>query len=183
MYRERNTERERNWERDRQTDRNWERERERERQTDRQKLRERESERERWGQTKKNSDDAKCSAPPFKVPVNFHSFFNSHYNLLGHAIFFWVSCLSNKPLSYKCVAFISRHFKMILSPNMKRCKIFFLSCTRHSEQWFIVVIVSHFQIWNKKEHNIIISRVISSHIGPIYIKTPYVMNSDVCFNQ
>ena len=38
----------------------------------------------------------------------------------------------------------------------------------------IVVIVSYFKIWNKKEHNIIISRVISSHIDPIYMETPYI---------
>ena len=29
------------------------------------------------------------------------------------------------------------------------------------------------QIWNKKEHNIIICRVISCHIGPLYNETPY----------
>ena len=35
----------------------------------------------------------------------------------------------------------------------------------------IVVISYYFQIWNKKEHDIIISRVIRSHIGPVYIET------------
>ena len=34
--------------------------------------------------------------------------------------------------------------------------------------------VYYYQIWNKKEHNIIICRVISSYIGPMYIKTPYI---------
>ena len=29
-----------------------------------------------------------------------------------------------------------------------------------------------FLIWNKKEHNIIISRIISSHMGLVYIKIP-----------
>ena len=38
----------------------------------------------------------------------------------------------------------------------------------------MVIIVYYFQIWNKKEHNIVISRVISSHMGPVYIVTPYV---------
>ena len=37
----------------------------------------------------------------------------------------------------------------------------------------IVVIVYNFQTWNKKEH-IISSRVISSHMGPMYIETPYI---------
>ena len=32
--------------------------------------------------------------------------------------------------------------------------------------------VYYFQIWNKKEHNIIISRVISCHMGPMYFETP-----------
>ena len=33
----------------------------------------------------------------------------------------------------------------------------------------IVVIVYYFQIWNKKKEHIIISRVISSHMGPMYV--------------
>ena len=32
----------------------------------------------------------------------------------------------------------------------------------------------YFQIWNEKEPNIIISRVISSHMGSMYIETPYI---------
>ena len=38
----------------------------------------------------------------------------------------------------------------------------------------IVVIVYYFQMWNKKER-IIISRVISSHMVPTYIETPYII--------
>ena len=56
-------------------------------------------------------------------------------------------------------------------------KYFFFSCPRHCDQGLIVVIVYYFQIWNKKKHNIIISWVISSHIGPMYIKTPYILFS------
>ena len=52
-------------------------------------------------------------------------------------------------------------------------KYIFLSCPRHCDQGLIVVIVYYFQIWNKKEHNIIISRVIESHMSPMYIETPY----------
>ena len=40
------------------------------------------------------------------------------------------------------------------------------------DQGLIVVTVYYFQSGNKKEHDIIIW-VISSHIGPIYIETPY----------
>ena len=53
-------------------------------------------------------------------------------------------------------------------------KYFFLSCPRHCDQGLIVVIVYYFQIWNKNEDNIIISRVMSSHMGPTYIETPYI---------
>ena len=55
-------------------------------------------------------------------------------------------------------------------------KYFRLSCSRHCDQELIVVIVYYFQIWNKKEHNIIISKVFSSHMGPMYIATPNKMN-------
>ena len=60
------------------------------------------------------------------------------------------------------------------SPNKFWRKIFFLSCPRHSDRGLIVDIVYYFQIWNKIEHNIISSRVISSHVGPMYIETPYI---------
>ena len=45
----------------------------------------------------------------------------------------------------------------------------FLSCPRYCDRGLIVVRVYYFQIWNKKEHTIIINRVISSHMGPMYI--------------
>ena len=45
----------------------------------------------------------------------------------------------------------------------------------HCDRGLIVVIVYYFQIWNKKDHNIIISRVISSHMGPMYIETMNVI--------
>ena len=40
------------------------------------------------------------------------------------------------------------------------------------DQGLIVVIVYSFQIW--KKNNIIISSVISSHMGPMYIKILYI---------
>ena len=57
---------------------------------------------------------------------------------------------------------------MILSPNDVK---YFFSCPRHCDQGLIVIIVNNIQIWNKKEHNIIISKIISSHMGPLYIMT------------
>ena len=48
-------------------------------------------------------------------------------------------------------------------------KYFFPSCPKHCDWGLIVVIVYYFQIWNKKEHNII----ITSFMGPMYIKIPY----------
>ena len=45
--------------------------------------------------------------------------------------FFWVSCLSNKSLSY--FASVLRQFSMILSPNKKWRKIFFLLLSKTLE--------------------------------------------------
>ena len=45
-------------------------------------------------------------------------------------------------------------------------KYFFFSCPKNCDQGLIVVIVYYFQIW--------LSRVISSHMGPMYIETPYI---------
>ena len=42
--------------------------------------------------------------------------------------------------------------------------------------------VYYFQIWNKKEHKIIGSRVISSPMGPIYIETPYIFENAKWFS-
>ena len=49
----------------------------------------------------------------------------------------------------------------------------FLSCPRNHD-WGLIYVVSYFRIWNKSEQNIIIYRVISNHIGPMYIETPYI---------
>ena len=71
------------------------------------------------------------------------------------------------------VASILRQFWKILSLNKSWGKIFSLSCPKHCDRGLIAVIVYYFQIWNKKEH-IIINRVMSSHMGPMYIETPYI---------
>ena len=70
-------------------------------------------------------------------------------------------------------------FEWFLSPNMKWCKIFFLSCPRHCDWGLIVVIVYCFQIWNIKENNMIISRVISSHMNPVCIIYIYVKTQNI----
>ena len=92
---------------------------------------------------------------------------------------FWVSCLSNKWLLYQWVASILRQFWIILSPNKEWGKIFFFSCPRHCDRGLIVDIEFCFQIWNKKEDNIISSRVISSHIGLMYSGTPWSCKIEV----
>ena len=39
----------------------------------------------------------------------------------------------------------------------------------------MVAIITYFQFWKKKERNIIIiRRVISSHLGPMYIERHYI---------
>ena len=51
-----------------------------------------------------------------------------------------------------------------------RDTIFSLSCPRHCDKGLIVVIVTIFTSETKK--NMIMSEVISSHLGPMYIETP-----------
>ena len=51
-------------------------------------------------------------------------------------------------------------------------KYFSSPCSWHCDRGLIVVTVYYFQIWNK---NIIISWVISSHVGPMYIEIPNIM--------
>ena len=55
--------------------------------------------------------------------------------------------------------------------------IFFLSCPRHCDQRLIAVIEYYFQICDKKEHNIIIRSVSSSHMGPMYIEKLYIFGA------
>ena len=65
-------------------------------------------------------------------------------------------------------------FWMILSPNNPWRKIVFLSHARHYEQKLIVVIVHYYQIWNKKEHKIINTWVISSQMDFMYIEILHI---------
>ena len=42
---------------------------------------------------------------------------------------------------------------------------------------YLLLLYTIFKTETKKEHNIIIIRVISSHMGPMYIETPYTIMS------
>ena len=97
------------------------------------------------------------------IPVIF---LNCYYISFQNMQFFLISCLRNKSLSYQGIVSILREFWM----NKLWHKIVFFFCQRHYDRGLIVFKVYYFQIWNKKkEHNIISSRVISSHIGSMYI--------------
>ena len=53
-------------------------------------------------------------------------------------------------------------------------KYFFFSGPNQWDWGLIVVIVYYFEIWNIKQNSVSISRVISSHIGPMNIETPFI---------
>ena len=61
-------------------------------------------------------------------------------------------------------------------------KIFFLSCPRLCDRGLVVAILYCFEMWNKKEHQIINFGVSSSHIDPMYIETPniYMYKEKLC---
>ena len=75
---------------------------------------------------------------------------------------------------YKLMVKLCWHsFKWFCPQISSEAKYFFLSCPRHSDRGLIVIIIYYFQNWNK-EHNIFISRVINSHMGPhVYWNTLY----------
>ena len=98
------------------------------------------------------------------------------YQLPGHAIFFdfLVSVINHYHINGLHVFWDNfEWFYLQLSSDAKYC---FLFCPRHCDQRLIVVIVYYFQIWNKKEHNIIIIRVSRSYMGPMYIEIPCIYN-------
>ena len=66
--------------------------------------------------------------------------------------------------------FCSHSFEWFFSP-IKWRKIF---SSLLSKALWSRINSCYFQIWRKKELDIIISRVISSHMGPLYIETPYI---------
>ena len=62
-------------------------------------------------------------------------------------------------------------FCLQISSDTKYC---FLPCPRHFDRRLIAFIVWYYQIWNRKGHNIIINRFISSQMSLMYIETPYI---------
>ena len=69
-----------------------------------------------------------------------------------------------------CIYFATVFYEFVLIRS--DTKYLFLSNPRDCDWGLIVAIVYYFLIWNKKkEHNIIICRVIRSHLGPTYIWT------------
>ena len=62
-------------------------------------------------------------------------------------------------------------------------KYLFSSCPEYCDRGIIVDIVYYFQIWNEKEHDIIISRVISCHMPTIYIERPYICTALIIFTS
>ena len=93
------------------------------------------------------------------------------YQLPGHAIFFkfLFTVINHYHINELHLFWGSLEcFCLLISSD---AKYFFVSCPRHCDRGLIVVIVCYFQIWNKTEHNIIIRRVINSHLGPMYIAT------------
>ena len=61
----------------------------------------------------------------------------------------------------------------ILYSNKEWRKIFSLFSPKHCVRELVVIIEFYFQIWKKKElYNII--TVISSHMSPMHIDTPYI---------
>ena len=89
------------------------------------------------------------------------------YQLLGHVIFFefLVSVIYHYHMNGLHLFWDS--FKWFCFQISSDEKYFLLTCPRHCYQALIVVIMNNFQIWNKKEHNIIISRVISRNYSYI----------------
>ena len=84
------------------------------------------------------------------------------YHLPGHAIFFefLVSVINRYHINELHIFWKS--FEWFCLQVSNDAKYFFPSCPRHCDRGLKFVIVYYFQIWNKKEHNIIISRVIIS---------------------
>ena len=79
------------------------------------------------------------------------------------------------------VKFCLHSFEWFCLQISSEAKYFFLL----SKAWcLLVVILNYFQIWNKKEHSIIISRIISRHMGLMYIETPCIYQQQVlCRNS
>ena len=100
-------------------------------------------------------------------------YYISFYNI--HFLEFLVSVIYHHDINW--VTSILRQFWIILSPDEEWRKIFFLLLPE--EVWSKMkscysILFSNLNL--KKDHNIIIIRVISIYLGPMHIETPYTMN-------
>ena len=80
-------------------------------------------------------------------------------------------CFSSNVQIYKKIYF-ERVLKDFVSKFVVTQNIFLLSLRNFDQE--LIIFMVYFQIWNKKERKIIISRDISGHMGPIDIETPYM---------
>ena len=89
--------------------------------------------------------------------------------------FFLVSCFSNKHHHVNRLHLFwdsLEWFCLQISSDAKYC-------SRHCNQGLITVILYNFQIWSKKEHNVIISQIINCHMCIMYIDTHYIIIKNV----
>ena len=99
------------------------------------------------------------------------------YQLAGHAIFFKFLVTAINHYHINGLHLFWDSFEWFCLQISKWRKIFFFSGLRRkifffSDRGLIVIIEYYCLIRNKKEHNISSSRVINSHMGPMYIETP-----------
>ena len=101
------------------------------------------------------------------------------YQFPGHALFFEFLVSIINHYHFNGLLLFWDSFEGFYLQISSEAKYLFLFCPRHWDQGLIVVIVYYFQIWNIKEHNIIIGRVINSHKGLVYIETHYMCKPDL----
>ena len=97
--------------------------------------------------------------------------------------FYYISFQDMQPFFFKFLVSVVNHYHingLHLFWNSFHAKWFFLSCPRHCDRELVVVIFK-FET-KKKEHNVIINRVISSHIGSVYIETLYITAEQSLYN-
>ena len=123
----------------------------------------------------RNTSSKKCILWARDSKSMFCFFLISYYIIFEFRIFFFFSFLSQYliiVIIMSCIYF-ERILNDFVSKKEKAPNIFF-SGPRLYDRELVVVLVYYFQIRNKKEYNIIISRVTSSHMGPVYIETLYI---------
>ena len=132
-----------------------------------------------------NTSNKKCilSASDIKSMFYYYYYYYISFQDMEYFFEFFVSVKNHYHINRLYLFWDSfEWFCLQISSDAK----YFVFSSRHCDQGFIVVILYYFQIWNIKEYNIIIIIiiiitiiiiiiiVISSHIGPMYIETPYI---------